>query len=96
MKPENIYQIENNQQNQDTCLLFYYKSKSYVECNIHKIFNIFLRFFRYLLRLVNMYFLSVFFSDTEKPSCYSPKNTLVGTLHYREKGEQTDSTRDID
>ena len=89
MKPVNIYQIENNQQNQVTCLLFYYKSKS-----IEKIFDLFLRLIRYLHRLEDMYILSVLFSDTEKHSCFFEK-TLIGNLHYREKGEQTVSTRDI-
>ena len=68
MKPKNIYQIENNQQNQVTCLLFYYKSKS--SAPIEKIFDLFLRLIRYLHRLEDMYILSVLFSDTEKHSCF--------------------------
>ena len=84
LKPENIYQKENNQRRHDIYILLYWKSKSSA-----------LRFFQIFACLEYLYFLAYSFLILKSPFV-SSKTTLVGNLHYREKGEQTDSTRDID
>ena len=90
-KPDNVYQIENNQKNQDTCLLLYHKSKSISkQCLIY---------FFVVLDICIAWKICTFWAYSFlilKSTLVSSKTTLVGNLHYREKGEQTDSTRDID
>ena len=100
LKPENIYQKENNQRRHDIYILLYWKSKSSAPkdstCVLFiKYLIYFFVFFQIFACLEYLYFLAYSFLILKSPFV-SSKTTLVGNLHYREKGEQTDSTRDID
>ena len=91
MKPENIYKKENDQKTRYLYIVL-------LEI-VKLIFIKYLIYFFVLLDICIAWKICTFWAYSFlilKSTLVSSKTTLIGNLHYREKGEQTDSTRDID